>query len=74
MSEIIYNFISEYKQIKSKTEICFYFCNSRLAPNGVDVVLDCLCGEDANKGYGLLKPMGRYILYGMFHSLFLVTS
>lgn len=36
----------------------------KLAPNGVDVVLDCLCGEDANKGYGLLKPMGRYILYG----------
>ena len=36
----------------------------KIAPNGVDVVLDCLCGEDANKGYGLLKPMGRYILYG----------
>jgi len=36
----------------------------KLAPGGVDVVLDCLCGEDANKGYGLLKPMGRYILYG----------
>jgi NADPH:quinone reductase-like Zn-dependent oxidoreductase len=36
----------------------------KIAPGGVDVVLDCLCGEDANKGYGLLKPMGRYILYG----------
>ncbi|XP_015920845.1 synaptic vesicle membrane protein VAT-1 homolog-like [Parasteatoda tepidariorum] len=36
----------------------------KLAPDGVDIVLDCLCGEDANKGYGLLKPMGRYILYG----------
>ncbi|KAG8173359.1 hypothetical protein JTE90_000416 [Oedothorax gibbosus] len=35
-----------------------------LAPSGVDIVLDCLCGEDSNKGYGLLKPMGRYILYG----------
>ncbi|GFY44434.1 synaptic vesicle membrane protein VAT-1 homolog-like [Trichonephila inaurata madagascariensis] len=36
----------------------------KLAPSGVDIVLDCLCGEDSNKGYGLLKPMGRYILYG----------
>ncbi|GIY86870.1 synaptic vesicle membrane protein VAT-1 homolog-like [Caerostris darwini] len=36
----------------------------KLAPSGVDIVLDCLCGEDSNKGYSLLKPMGRYILYG----------
>ncbi|XP_054706354.1 synaptic vesicle membrane protein VAT-1 homolog-like [Uloborus diversus] len=36
----------------------------KIAPGGVDVVLDCLCGEDSNKGYNLLKPMGRYILYG----------
>ncbi|KFM66812.1 Synaptic vesicle membrane protein VAT-1-like protein, partial [Stegodyphus mimosarum] len=36
----------------------------KIASGGVDVVLDCLCGEDANKGYNLLKPMGRYILYG----------
>lgn len=36
----------------------------KIAPSGVDVVLDCLGGDDANKGYGLLKPMGRYILYG----------
>lgn len=36
----------------------------KLAPSGVDIVLDCLCGEDSKKGYDLLKPMGRYILYG----------
>ncbi|XP_054164421.1 synaptic vesicle membrane protein VAT-1 homolog-like isoform X2 [Oppia nitens] len=36
----------------------------KVAPDGVDLVLDCLCGDDANKGYSLLKPMGRYILYG----------
>lgn len=40
----------------------FYF--SRIAPEGVDVVLDCLCGEDSNKGYQLVKPMGKYVLYG----------
>ncbi|XP_066154721.1 synaptic vesicle membrane protein VAT-1 homolog-like [Euwallacea fornicatus] len=36
----------------------------KIFPDGVDIVLDCLCGEESNKGYGLLKPMGRYILYG----------
>lgn len=36
----------------------------RISPVGVDLVLDCLCGDDANKGYSLLKPMGKYILYG----------
>lgn len=36
----------------------------RISPEGVDIVLDCLCGEECNKGYALLKPMGKYILYG----------
>ncbi|KAK7866727.1 hypothetical protein R5R35_003148 [Gryllus longicercus] len=36
----------------------------KVAPEGVDLVLDCLCGEECNRGYNLLKPMGRYILYG----------
>jgi hypothetical protein len=36
----------------------------RITPEGVDIVLDCLCGEDCNRGYGLLKPMGKYILFG----------
>lgn len=36
----------------------------KLQPQGVDIVLDCLCGEECNKGYGLLKPMGKYVLYG----------
>ncbi|CAG9762063.1 unnamed protein product [Ceutorhynchus assimilis] len=36
----------------------------KISPEGVDVVLDCLCGEECNKGYNLLKPMGRYVLYG----------
>lgn len=36
----------------------------KITTEGVDVVLDCLCGEECNRGYGLLKPMGKYILYG----------
>ncbi|XP_070574940.1 synaptic vesicle membrane protein VAT-1 homolog-like [Ptychodera flava] len=36
----------------------------KISPEGVDIVLDCLCGEDTNKGYSLLKPMGKYILFG----------
>lgn len=27
-------------------------------------MLDCLCGEECNRGYSLLKPMGKYVLYG----------
>lgn len=36
----------------------------KLSPDGVDIVLDCLCGEECNRGYSLLKPMGKYVLYG----------
>lgn len=31
---------------------------------GVDIILDSLCGEECNRSYNLLKPMGKYILYG----------
>ncbi|CAH8649155.1 unnamed protein product [Dicrocoelium dendriticum] len=37
----------------------------KLYPQGIDVVLDCLSGEEMSKSYGILKPLGRYILYGM---------
>ncbi|XP_028258166.1 synaptic vesicle membrane protein VAT-1 homolog-like [Parambassis ranga] len=36
----------------------------KIAPEGVDIVLDCLCGENTGKGLSLLKPLGTYILYG----------
>lgn len=36
----------------------------KISPGGVDYILDCLCGDDCNRGYGLLKPMGKYILFG----------
>lgn len=36
----------------------------KVSSEGIDVVLDCLCGEECNRGYGLLKPMGKYVLYG----------
>ncbi|XP_033215819.1 synaptic vesicle membrane protein VAT-1 homolog-like [Belonocnema kinseyi] len=36
----------------------------KISAEGVDIVLDCLCGQECNNGYALLKPMGRYILYG----------
>ncbi|XP_053664158.1 synaptic vesicle membrane protein VAT-1 homolog-like [Anopheles marshallii] len=36
----------------------------KITTEGVDIVMDCLCGEECNRGYGLLKPMGKYILYG----------
>lgn len=45
-------------------EQCYVQQVKKIAENGVDLVLDCSCGEDVNKGYSLLKPMGRYVLYG----------
>lgn len=36
----------------------------KISTEGVDIVLDSLCGEECNRGYTLLKPMGKYILYG----------
>lgn len=35
-----------------------------ISPMGVDIVLDSQCGENFNKDYHLLKPMGKFILYG----------
>lgn len=44
----------------------FYFLFSpfRISAEGVDIVLDCLCGDNTGKGLSLLKPLGTYILYG----------
>lgn len=40
------------------------FLPFRISTDGVDIVLDCLCGENTGKGLSLLKPLGTYILYG----------
>lgn len=40
----------------------------RISPEGVDILLDCLCGENTGKGLSLLKPLGTYILYGRNNS------
>ncbi|KAF7260448.1 hypothetical protein EG68_02175 [Paragonimus skrjabini miyazakii] len=37
----------------------------KLYPQGINVILDCLSGEEFGKSYSLLKPLGKYILYGM---------
>ncbi|XP_029428564.1 synaptic vesicle membrane protein VAT-1 homolog [Rhinatrema bivittatum] len=36
----------------------------KIAPKGVDIVLDPLGGSDTCKAFNLLKPMGKVILYG----------
>jgi hypothetical protein len=41
----------------------------RICPEGVDLVLDCLCGEHTNKGISITKPLGKYILYGTSKNL-----
>jgi NADPH:quinone reductase-like Zn-dependent oxidoreductase len=41
-----------------------YFIRKRTEEYGVDVVLDSIGGSVFNKGWKLLAPMGRYVLYG----------
>ncbi|XP_056268766.1 synaptic vesicle membrane protein VAT-1 homolog-like [Pseudoliparis swirei] len=36
----------------------------KISPEGVDIMLDCLCGDNTGKGLTLLRPLGTYILYG----------
>jgi len=36
----------------------------KISPEGVDVVLDPLNGENSIKGFGLLTPLGRIVHYG----------
>ncbi|XP_034535628.1 synaptic vesicle membrane protein VAT-1 homolog-like [Notolabrus celidotus] len=36
----------------------------KISPEGVDIMLDSLCGENTVKGLSLLRPLGTYILYG----------
>jgi len=38
----------------------------KLYPDGIDVVFDCL-GDGLNKGYNLVKPLGKFIVYGTFN-------
>ena len=36
----------------------------RVCPEGVDIVLDPLGGNDTKKGYSLLKPLGILVCFG----------
>ncbi|KAH9502617.1 Type I Polyketide synthase [Bulinus truncatus] len=62
----------KHETIKSKGNVAHLFDHNvdytqairKESSDGVDVVLDCLCGDDTNKGIALLRPMGKYILYG----------
>ncbi|CAF4207530.1 unnamed protein product, partial [Rotaria magnacalcarata] len=38
----------------------------KISPNGVDIIMDPLNGEDSVRGYDLLKPLGRIIYFGMY--------
>ena len=41
-----------------------FFVLLRVSADGVDLFLDCLCGDDTNKGISITKPLGKYVLYG----------
>ncbi|CAF3417894.1 unnamed protein product [Rotaria sp. Silwood1] len=36
----------------------------KIAPDGIDLVLDCMAGDDCERGLALLKFNGKYIMYG----------
>jgi NADPH:quinone reductase-like Zn-dependent oxidoreductase len=35
-----------------------------MAPEGIDLVLDCMAGDDCERGLALLKFNGKYVMYG----------
>ncbi|CAF0710877.1 unnamed protein product [Brachionus calyciflorus] len=41
----------------------------KICPEGVDLVLDCLSGDNTNKGISITKPLGKYIIYGTSKNL-----
>lgn len=45
-------------------ETCAYSSVCRVAPEGVDLILDCMGGDDCERGLALLKFNGKYIMYG----------
>ncbi|XP_057321188.1 synaptic vesicle membrane protein VAT-1 homolog-like [Microplitis mediator] len=63
---------SKHEELKAENNIDHLlergtdYCSEvrKILPEGVDIVLDCMYGEEYNKCYSLLKPMGKYILYG----------
>ncbi|ELT93711.1 hypothetical protein CAPTEDRAFT_154528 [Capitella teleta] len=48
----------DYRNLDYVKEVC------KISPKGVDIVLDPLSGADANKGYKLLKPLGKIVHFG----------
>ncbi len=48
----------DYRAVDYESEV------RRIEPAGVDVVLDPLGGNDWRKGYRLLRPAGRLVVYG----------
>ncbi|CAH1790385.1 unnamed protein product [Owenia fusiformis] len=38
---------------------------TKVAPDGVDIILDSLLGSDATKAYATLKPLGKVIHFGV---------
>ncbi|XP_068120250.1 synaptic vesicle membrane protein VAT-1 homolog isoform X2 [Hyperolius riggenbachi] len=36
----------------------------KISPKGVNIVMDPLGGSDTSKGFNLLKPMGKLVIYG----------
>lgn len=68
----IYGTASSHKHDRIKDKVTHLFAHNvdyvqeirKVCSEGVDIVLDCLCGEDTNRGIGLLRPLGKYILYG----------
>ena len=40
------------------------FVCDRISPEGVDLILDCMAGDDCERGLGILKFNGKYVMYG----------
>ncbi|CAF1387748.1 unnamed protein product, partial [Didymodactylos carnosus] len=41
----------------------------KICPEGIDLILDCMAGDDCERGLNLLKLNGKYIMYGTSSAL-----
>ncbi len=56
--------VKKYTLIVNFFFYIYHLLHFRVAPEGVDLVLDCMAGDDCERGLALLKFNGKYIMYG----------
>ncbi len=56
--------IKKYIDKQKLVYIEIFFDLFRITPDGIDLILDCMAGDDCERGLNLLKFNGKYVMYG----------